>query len=202
MDRSPSSFQTCMIPITYNSVIVSCVSERVVSSTCSKQTTLSGKIIENPLGKLVTRPRSRALRPRPALCILGCRMPRSKVIDAKHLFPGPRLQDEKESDEPPSKEVVMLANQHGWIFENEVGFLHRARKYRKTLSDGQRTWIRKINRRIRMRLVVRPHYPGYGVRPQGPRPTPTPPGMTIEELFGRRRLWVVPTRPEEPPMSA
>lgn len=73
-------------------------------------------------------------------------------IDTGNLFDGLRRIAADETANA-NADVIEYANERGFLYDNEYDFLMRTR-LKRVLSDRQKAWKRKINRRILNEIVV------------------------------------------------
>jgi hypothetical protein len=73
-------------------------------------------------------------------------------IDTGSLFDGLRRIAEDETANA-NADVIEYANQRGFLYDKEYAFLMSTR-LKRSLSAAQMEWKRKINRRIRNKIVV------------------------------------------------
>lgn len=73
-------------------------------------------------------------------------------IDTGNLFDGLRRIAEDDTANA-NADVIEYANERGFLYDKEYDFLISTR-LKRTLSDKQRAWKQKINRRILNKIVV------------------------------------------------
>ena len=73
-------------------------------------------------------------------------------IDTGNLFDGLRRIAEDDAANA-NADVIEYANERGFLYDKEYDFLMSTR-LKRTLSDKQKAWKRKINRRILNKIVV------------------------------------------------
>ncbi|MBS0179163.1 MAG: hypothetical protein JSR20_10430 [Nitrospira sp.] len=73
-------------------------------------------------------------------------------IDTGNLFGGLRRIAENDTTNA-NADVIEYANERGFLYDKEYEFLMSTR-LKRTLSDKQKAWKRKINRRILNKIVV------------------------------------------------
>lgn len=73
-------------------------------------------------------------------------------IDTGNLFDGLR-RIAKDDATNANADVIEYANEHGFLYDKEYDFLMSTR-LKRTLSDKQKAWKQKINRRILNKIVV------------------------------------------------
>ncbi len=73
-------------------------------------------------------------------------------IDTGNLFGGLRRIAENDTTNA-NADVIEYANERGFLYDKEYEFLMSTRR-KRTLSDKQKAWKRKINQRILNKIVV------------------------------------------------
>lgn len=73
-------------------------------------------------------------------------------IDTGNLFDGLRRIAEDDAANA-NVDVIEYANKRGFLYDKEYDFL-KSTRLKRTLSDKQKAWKRKINRRILNKIVV------------------------------------------------